>query len=60
MFGGVITGKPILLFHLETPKEDKFSCKRINKRTNQITKDKYMDVLLSKKSGSGTNRGCRS
>ena len=29
-------------------KEDKFSCKGINKRTNQITKDKYMDVLLSK------------
>jgi hypothetical protein len=24
---------------------DKFSCKGINKRTNQITKDKYMDVL---------------
>ena len=40
-------------------KEDKFSCKGINKRTNQITKDKYMDVLLSKKSGSGTNRGFR-
>jgi len=41
-------------------KEDKFSCKGINKRTNQITKDKYMDVLLSKKSGSSTNRGFRS
>jgi hypothetical protein len=32
-------------------KEDKFSCKGINKRTNQFIKDKYMDVLLSKKSG---------
>jgi hypothetical protein len=41
-------------------KEDKFSCKGINKRTNQITKEKYMDVLLSKKSGSSTNRGFRS
>ena len=41
-------------------KEDKFSCKGINKKTNQITKDKYMDVLLSKKSGSSTNRGFRS
>jgi hypothetical protein len=41
-------------------KEDKFSCKGINKRTNQITKDNYMDVLLSKKSGSSTNRGIRS
>jgi hypothetical protein len=48
MFGGVITGNPILLF------------KGINKRTNQITKDKYMDVLLLKKSGSSTNRGFRS
>ena len=40
-------------------KEDKFSCKGINKRTNQITKDKYMDVLLTKQSGSGTSRGFR-
>jgi hypothetical protein len=35
--------------------EDKFSCKGINKRTNQFIKDKYMDVLLSKKSGSSTD-----
>jgi hypothetical protein len=41
-------------------KEDKFSCKGINKRTNQITKENYMDVLLSKKSGSSTNRRFRS
>ena len=41
-------------------KEEKFICKGISKRTNQITKDKYMDVLLSKKSGSSTNRGFRS
>jgi hypothetical protein len=41
-------------------KEDKFRCKGINRRTNQITKDKYMDVLLSEKSGSSTNRGFRS
>jgi hypothetical protein len=34
-------------------RKTKFSCKGINKTTNQITKDKYMDVLLSKKSGSG-------
>ena len=40
--------------------ETKFSCKGINKRTNDITKDTYMDVLLSKKSGSGTDRGFRS
>ena len=41
-------------------KEDKFSCKVINKRTNQITKEKYMDDLLSKKSVSSTNGGFRS
>ena len=41
--------------------EDKFSCKGVNKKTNDINKDTYtyMDVLLSKKSGSGTNRGFR-
>ena len=27
-------------------KGDKFSCKGINKRTNQITKDNYMDVFF--------------
>ena len=41
-------------------KEEKFSCKGINKRTKQITKEKYMDALLSKKSVSSTNRGFRS
>ena len=40
-------------------KEDTFSCKGINKRLNDIHKDKYMDVLLTKQSGSGTNRGFR-
>ena len=41
--------------------EDKFSCKGVNKKTNDINKGTYtyMDVLLSKKSGSGTNRGFR-
>jgi hypothetical protein len=40
--------------------EDKFSCKGINKRLNDINKSTYMDVLLTKRSGSGTNRGFRS
>jgi hypothetical protein len=40
--------------------EDKFSCKGVNRKTNDIHKGTYMDVLLSKKFGSGTNRGCRS
>jgi hypothetical protein len=29
------------------------------KQTNNVTKEKYMDVLLTKQSGSGTNRGFR-
>jgi hypothetical protein len=40
--------------------EDKFSCKGINRKTNDIHKRTYMDVLLTKQSGSGTNRGFRS
>ena len=40
--------------------EDKFSCKGINKRLSDINKSTYMDVLLTKKSGIGTNRGFRS
>jgi hypothetical protein len=40
--------------------EDKFSCKGINKRLNNINTNTYMDVLLTKRSGNGTNRGLRS
>jgi hypothetical protein len=39
--------------------EDKFSCKGVNRKTNNVTKEKYMDVLITKQSGSGTNRGFR-
>jgi hypothetical protein len=31
--------------------EDKFSCKGVNRKTNNVTKERYMDVLLPKKSG---------
>jgi hypothetical protein len=34
---------------------DKFSCKGVNRKINNVTKEKYMDVLLTKQSGSGTN-----
>ena len=40
--------------------EDKFSCKGVNRKSNNVTKEKYMDVLLTKQSGFGTNRGFRS
>jgi hypothetical protein len=40
--------------------EDKFSCKGINKRLNNINKNTYMDVLLTKRSGNGSNMGFRS
>ena len=35
---------------------DKFSCKGDNRKANDIHKGTYMDVLLTKQSGSGTNR----
>ena len=40
--------------------EDKFSCKGVNRKTNDIHKGTYMDVLLTKQSGSDINRGFRS
>jgi hypothetical protein len=38
---------------------DKFSCKGVNKKCNEINKDKYLNVLLSKQSASGINKGFR-
>jgi len=38
---------------------DKVSCKGLNKRQNAIGKDNFMQVLQTKKPGSGTNRGFR-
>ena len=32
---------------------DKFSCKGINKKCNEINKEKYLNVLLNKESASG-------
>ena len=39
---------------------DKLSCKGLNKNLNNLTKERYLDVLTSKKSACGTNRGFRS
>ena len=38
---------------------DKLSCKGVNKKTNDINKEKYLNVLLTKKSSSGLNKGFR-
>ncbi|CAH3104133.1 unnamed protein product [Porites lobata] len=38
---------------------DKFSCKGVNKKTNDINKEKYLNVLLTKQSSSGLNKGFR-
>ena len=38
---------------------DKFSCKGVNKRCNDIDKDKYLNVLLSKENSEGINKGFR-
>ena len=37
--------------------KDKFSCKGVNKKKNIINEEKFLDVLLSKRSGSDVNRG---
>ena len=34
-----------------------FSCKGVKKKNNVNNKDKYLDVILSKRKGSGLNRG---
>ena len=39
--------------------KDKFSCKGVNKKCNEIDKDKYLQVLLTKQNSSGVNRGFR-
>ena len=38
---------------------DKFSCKGVNKKTNEINKHKYLNVLLTKQSREGLNKGFR-
>ena len=39
--------------------KDKFSCNGVNKKCNDINKDKYLQVLLSKQNSGGVNRGFR-
>ena len=39
--------------------KDKFSCKGLNKKHNLLDKDKFLDVLVNKRSGSGVNKGFR-
>ena len=39
--------------------KDKFSCKEVNKKCNEINKDKYLQALLTKQNSSGVNRGFR-
>ncbi len=36
---------------------EKFSCKGLNRRNNQLTKEKYMTVLNTRSSGGGVNKG---
>ena len=39
--------------------KDKFTCKGVNKKCNDINKDKYLNVLLTKQKSAGVNRGFR-
>ena len=38
---------------------NKFSCKGVNKKSNDINKDKYLNVLQTKQSSAGINKGFR-
>ena len=37
----------------------KFSCKGVDKKCSEINKDKYLNVLLTKRNSGGVNRGFR-
>ena len=39
--------------------KDTFSCKGVNKKCNEMNKDKFLHVLLTKQNSSGVNRGFR-
>ena len=39
--------------------KDKFSCKGANKKCNEINKDKYLNVLLTKQNSAGVSRDFR-
>lgn len=39
--------------------KDKFSCNGVNKKSNDINKDKYLQLLLSKQNSGGVNLGFR-
>ena len=39
--------------------KDKFSCKGLNKNCNEIDKDRYLNVLLTKQNSPGINRRFR-
>ena len=39
--------------------KDNFSCRGVNKKCNDINKDKYLHVLLSKQNSAGVNRSFR-
>ena len=39
--------------------KDKFSCKGVNKKCNEINKDKYFNVLLTKQNSAGVSRRFR-
>ena len=46
-------------FCLDDDNKPKITCKGVRKANNEITKETYLNVLFSKKSGSGVNKGFR-
>ncbi|XP_078681083.1 uncharacterized protein LOC144916013 [Branchiostoma floridae x Branchiostoma belcheri] len=54
-----LCSKTYYCFGGEDKTHDKFSCKGVNKRCNDIDHQKYLRVLETKRSGKGINKGFR-
>ncbi|XP_078601001.1 uncharacterized protein LOC144876010 [Branchiostoma floridae x Branchiostoma japonicum] len=54
-----LCSKTYYCFGGDDTNEDKFSCKGVSKRCNDINHLKYLNVLQTKKSGQGINKGFR-
>ncbi|KAI8516762.1 hypothetical protein Bbelb_053430 [Branchiostoma belcheri] len=54
-----LCSKTYYCFGGEDKTHDKFSCKGVNKRCNDIDHQKYLRVLETKRSGQGINKGFR-
>lgn len=56
---GIVALNSKMYYCFGTKEKDKFSCKGINKRHNDVKKDLYLEVLQTKRPHSGENKGFR-